>query len=134
MKTSAGAKERAPQTTPVDDAPPLAPHMALDVVHLARMTLGERTVEREVLELFDRQAAMLLQRMVAEPPKVVAAFAHTLCGSARGIGAWKVAEAAEAVERCASQNAAVGLSGAVERLRTAVEEARAAIVEHLRTH
>src|ERR1700750_2204878 len=32
---------------------------AIDVEHLARMTLGERSLEREVLELFDRQGELL---------------------------------------------------------------------------
>ena len=71
---------------------------SIDLAHLARMTLGERGLEAEVLALFDRQAAVLLARMGDSTPAAVAAFAHTLKGSARGIGAWRVAEAADAVE------------------------------------
>ena len=70
----------------------------IDLVHLARMTLGERSLEREVLELFDRQALLLLERMQAAPLEAVPALAHTLKGSARAIGAGQVARAAEAVE------------------------------------
>ena len=66
------------------------------------MTFGERKLESEVLDIFDCQAGMLVARMANEPPQVVAALAHTLIGSARGVGAWKVAEAAEALERLAS--------------------------------
>ena len=70
---------------------------AIDTEHLARMTLGERSLEREVLELFGRQADMLLPRIRRGDPALAAASAHTLKGSAVGIGAFGVARAAEAV-------------------------------------
>src|ERR1041385_1297905 len=80
-------------------APPLTPVAEpIDTAHLSRMTLGEQSLEREVLELFDRQAAMLLNRIHGAAPAVARASAHTLKGSALGIGAWRVARAAEAVE------------------------------------
>jgi len=111
-------------------APPLAP--ALDLAHLARMTLGERALEREVIGLFDRQADLLLARMASGEPRVVAALAHTLAGSASGIGAWKVAEAAAVVERVASEpDAAVALTGVMDDLAAAVAEVHAAIAELL---
>ncbi len=45
-------------------APPLVPvEWPIDVTHLARMTLGDASLEREVLQLYDRQAEMLLARM-----------------------------------------------------------------------
>ncbi len=116
-------------------APPLAPaEQAIDLEHLARMTLGDRSLENEVLELFDRQAGMLLTRMKDAGANVVAALAHTLKGSARGIGAWQVAQAAEAVEHAAPRPDQGALTGAVERLSTAVDEARAAIAALLRAH
>jgi HPt (histidine-containing phosphotransfer) domain-containing protein len=128
MKTLADAKRRAPQTPAVDRAPPIAPDAPIDLVHLAQMTLGDTSLEREVLDLFDRQVVMLLGRMGNEQPRVVAALAHTLIGSARGIGAWKVAEAAEAVERLAARDVPA-LTGAIERLASAVDEARAVIAD-----
>jgi HPt (histidine-containing phosphotransfer) domain-containing protein len=105
---------------------------AIDVAHLGRMTFGEKGLEAEVLRLFDRQAGMLLARMQAAPPGTVASFAHTLKGSARGIGAWQVAEAAEAVELAANGGDAAALRGALKTLATAVAAARAAITELLR--
>jgi HPt (histidine-containing phosphotransfer) domain-containing protein len=109
-------------------APPLAPSTpALDLAHLSRMTLGESALEREVLALFDRQADMLLARMASEEPRMVAALAHTLAGSASGIGAWKVAEAAAAVERAAAEPGAIVLTDAMEQLVAAVAEVHAAI-------
>ena len=53
-------------------APPLVPvETVIDLDHLGRMTLGEKSLEREVLHLFDRQAGMLLARMQAAPPPVI---------------------------------------------------------------
>src|SRR5262245_598752 len=107
-------------------APPLSPGQpAVDVAHLARMTLGEKGLEREVLDLFERQADMLLARMAAEEPRMVGAFAHTLAGSAAGIGAWRVAEAATALERAAAGTGA--LAGLIDHLAAAVAEVHAAI-------
>src|SRR5437588_8394462 len=78
------------------DAPSLAPDdRPIDLVHLARTTLGDRALEREVLQLFDRQSSMLIARMRTAAPAAVATLAHTLKGSARGIGAWRVARAAD---------------------------------------
>jgi hypothetical protein len=111
-------------------SPPLAPaDDAIDLHHLARMTLGERSLEREVLALFDRQAMMLLLRMSSGGPNAVAA-AHTLKGSALGIGAWHVARAAEAVEQADAAKFAV----AITALSLAVEEARLAIADLLLGH
>lgn len=112
-------------------SPPLAPgDDAIDLDHLSRMTLGERSLEREVLALFDRQAQILFLRMTKTTPAAAAAAAHTLKGSAVGIGAWRVARAAEAVE----QAGAAKLAAAVSALGVAVEEARAAIAALLRAH
>jgi HPt (histidine-containing phosphotransfer) domain-containing protein len=103
---------------------------AIDRDHLARMTLGEPGLDHEVLRLFDRQADMLLQRMARESPSAVAAHAHTLAGSARGVGAWKVAEAAAALERQAAQPGGA-LTTALHRLIADVAEVRAAIADLL---
>jgi hypothetical protein len=36
----------------------------LDRAHLARMTFNDRNLEREVLQLFGRQAELLMQRLL----------------------------------------------------------------------
>jgi hypothetical protein len=112
-------------------APLMPVSQAIDFEHLARMTFGEHDLERDVLTLFDVQAAMLLGRMDGSPPQAVAVFAHTLNGSARGIGAWKVSEAAEALERDASGPEPAVTNDAIGRLSLAVAEARAAIAQVL---
>jgi HPt (histidine-containing phosphotransfer) domain-containing protein len=110
----------APSTKPV-----------IDRTHPARMTLGDRRLEAEVLALFDRQAGLLLARMTGATPAAVASFAHTLKGSARGIGVWRVATAAEAVEQAARACAATEVVGAIQQLAAAVAEAQAAIADLL---
>jgi HPt (histidine-containing phosphotransfer) domain-containing protein len=102
----------------------------IDRGHLSRMTLGERSLEREVLALFDRQADILLNRMNSAAPSGVTTLAHTLKGSAVGIGAWGVARAAEAVE----QANAAGLPGAIAALGAAIADVKQAIAGLLRAH
>jgi hypothetical protein len=115
-------------------APPSASiERPIDVAHLTRMTLGDASLEREVLQLFDRQAEMLFARMQKAAPAAVAAHAHTLKGSSRGIGAWKVARAAEAVEFVATTNGA-DIAPVIGGLGEAIGEARAVIAELLCGH
>jgi HPt (histidine-containing phosphotransfer) domain-containing protein len=101
---------------------------SIDQVHLERMTLGDRGLEREVLVIFARQTAMTLERIVGAGPARAAAAAHTLKGSARGIGAWRVAEAAERLEQAATGAAdEATMLSALADLEAASFEARLAI-------
>jgi HPt (histidine-containing phosphotransfer) domain-containing protein len=97
----------------------------IDLAHLEQMTLGDPVLERQVLELFERQAELLLARMPQSEPPAVASLAHTLCGSARAIGAWRVAAAAEALERAAVERSP--LTTRLAGLVAAATEARQAI-------
>jgi hypothetical protein len=127
LSAKAGARTGVDNARPVD-APPLAPfEPAIDRAHLTRMTQGERDLEREVLALFATQIDVLLGRMRAAAPKSVAALAHTLGGSARGVGAWKVADAAAAVE----VDAAAGRDSdpAVQRLAAVARQAQTEITD-----
>jgi HPt (histidine-containing phosphotransfer) domain-containing protein len=99
----------------------------LDGAHLERMTLGDRGLEREVLQIFVRQAAMIVGRLVEAEPRLIAVAAHTLSGSARGIGAWRVARAAERVGRASGEASGERLSAAIAELKAASLEAGAAI-------
>lgn len=118
---------------PAGPAAGIANGRPIDLVHLARMTLGDRSLEREVLQLFVRQAATLLERMEQAAPTAVATLAHTLNGSARGLGAWRVAAAAEAVEVLAATKPDA-LAPAMTTLSSSVEEASTIIAELLRAH
>lgn len=87
MGTTTSAGVEAPSQRPVD------------LVHLSRYTLGNRALEREILELFRTQSGIYLRRLEsAETDKAWSDAAHTIKGSARGIGAWGIAAAAEVAE------------------------------------
>jgi HPt (histidine-containing phosphotransfer) domain-containing protein len=108
---------------------------AINRSHLCRMTYGDRDLAQEVLQLFDRQAVLLIERMRKADRLgdgfAVGSLAHTLKGSAAGIGAGSVARAAEAAEQAAA-NAPEGTAAAIGRLAQAVDEARALIAVLLR--
>jgi HPt (histidine-containing phosphotransfer) domain-containing protein len=104
---------------------------AIDRAHLKTMTFGDRSLEHELLHLFDRQAELLLARMRASDAATLAALAHTLKGSAAGIGAGEVKRAAEAAERAAPGSPAERRV-ALERLAAAIDAARADIAGLLR--
>ena len=103
---------------------------ALDVDHLSRQTLGNPALEREVLAIFRRQARqMLFQLEALTDPKNRLEIAHALNSSAKGIGAWRVAEAAERLERMARDGRPSG--AAVAELAESVSEVLGRIEEHL---
>jgi HPt (histidine-containing phosphotransfer) domain-containing protein len=111
-------------------SPPLAPGGGpIDFDHLQRMTLGDAGIEQEVLRMFSAQSAMLVDTLNAVPSDA-AALAHTLKGSARAIGAFAVADAAERLEAVIAGG--LDPSAALARLGEAVAEARGVIEGLLR--
>jgi len=97
----------------------------IDHAHLARYTFGNRELEIEVLGLFAGQAPdYLLQLKHATTEKAWRDAAHTLKGSARAVGALKVAERAEQAEALRSSTDAQARARAVAALEAALEEAR----------
>lgn len=106
----------------VDDESAARP---VDLAHLARQTHGNRDLEREVLHLFLIQSERLMKRLLAGDG-VRAELAHALVGSARGIGAWTVADIAAAVET-ASRHDPQGGAEALAELARAVFAANAYI-------
>ena len=110
-----------------DGATAAAGEPPIDRTHLFRMTLGDHALAREVLALFDRQIETLIGRIGAAEPSTVPALAHTLKGSARGVGAFPMARAAEALETALPAARAPALAA----LAAAAAEARAAIANIL---
>jgi HPt (histidine-containing phosphotransfer) domain-containing protein len=88
------------------------------------MTLGNEALEREVLQMFLKQAGQVLDALT-ENASQASALAHTFKGSARAIGAFRVAECAAAVEDAAQQGG--DLAAPLDMLADAVAEARGAI-------
>ena len=106
-------------------SPSLVPEDSpIDVQHLGRMTLGEAALENEVLALFAAQSSDLA-RHLATMPADAAALAHTLKGSARAIGAFRVADAAAGLETAMRNNG--DIPKVLAALQNAVAEARTAI-------
>jgi HPt (histidine-containing phosphotransfer) domain-containing protein len=111
-------------------SPPLVPDDGpIDIDHLKRMTLGDESLEREVLAMFSAQSVSLIGALAVLPAEA-RELVHTLKGSARAVGAFAVADAAAALE------AALTNSGdpteALAELKDAVAQARAAIDALLR--
>ncbi len=98
---------------------------AIDRGHLKAMTMGDETLAREVLALFDRQGAIMMKRLPGADARAKAEMAHALKGSARGVGAWRVADAATLVE-------IAGDAMALKELDDVVAEARAEIARVLK--
>jgi HPt (histidine-containing phosphotransfer) domain-containing protein len=111
-------------------SPPLAPDDGpIDFEHLRRMTLGDQRLKREVLAMFSAQAVSLTD-MLATLPADAGALAHTLKGSARAIGAFGVADAANRLEALIHNGS--DPAEAVAELNDAVALARSAVDEILR--
>lgn len=106
---------------------------AIDLVHLARQTLGDQALEIELLELFDGQSARIVAQLAGkQDAKLRGDLAHTLRGSALAVGASRVARSAQAYEAlCMTPSRPGAVSAALEALVEAVEEARAAIARLL---
>ncbi len=90
----------------------------IDLVQLATNTLGNRDLEVQVLHLFKSQSSAMLERLAQETDASARLeIVHTLKGSARAIGAERVAKVCEVLEermREASGEATEGLIEAVD--------------------
>ena len=106
----------------------------IDLVHLARQTLGDRGLEQEILALYYKQSLTLLKQIEASANlRERTDFAHMLKGSSRAVGAWHVASAAEAVE-IAPPAGSAEVNRAIAALRTCVNAACETISDLQRTH
>ena len=107
----------------------------LDLVHLSRQTLGDASLETELLTLFERQAQQLALRL-SEPGGAMegrqrAGLAHMLTGSARVIGAFGVARAAEAYEAALKSGSEEAAASELRRLTGAIATVRQTIANLL---
>ena len=120
----------APAREPMADRIP-----PIDLIHLARQTHGDGDLETELLGLFRRQAGQIMERLSADLPGDAipwrADLAHTLKGSARAIGATRVAIKAEIYE-VQARDGKPDLTPALAALGRAVDDACRAIGDLLR--
>lgn len=70
----------------------------IDLVHLARQTMGNKDLETEVLQIFSRQARGCLGELSTGDATIIASVAHRLKGAAAAVGAHEVAAAASRLE------------------------------------
>ena len=102
------------------------PETPIDLVQLATNTLGNRELEVQVLHLFKSQSSTTLERLANETDiSARLDLVHTLKGSARAIGAQRVALVCENLERkikSAGDAATEGLSVAVDEANSYISE------------
>lgn len=94
---------------------------AIDLEHLERFTAGDRALEHEVFRLFREQVHQWLRLL--EPDAEESHWrsaAHTLKGTAKGVGAHRLAEA------CLAAEAVSGDAGTVVARSAAASEVREA--------
>ena len=70
----------------------------IDLVHLARQTCGDRALEADVLGMLSRQLDTLLRRIDGARDEERRQIAHALKGTARNVGAFRLADSAERYE------------------------------------
>lgn len=71
----------------------------VDLVHLSNQTMGDRVLENEILEIFLSHAHHYFHAWKNSKTSTARVrAAHTLKGGARGIGAWDLADMANAAE------------------------------------
>ncbi|MGH6735698.1 MAG: Hpt domain-containing protein [Methyloceanibacter sp.] len=104
------------------------PSKPVDLVHLSRYTLGERALEREVLELFCSQSVLYLEQLrAAMSDRAWKEAAHSLKGSSRAIGAWRTAQAAERAEALHGDGLAQFRAARIGEIEASLREAEAYI-------
>ncbi len=116
----------------VSPVPASAPDLSapIDRAHLARYTLGDSGLEREILCLFLEHLPNTIRDLGAAA--TVGDWhraAHTLKGSARAVGAWRLASTAEAAEKIVDiANPAIS-EAALGRISEAAAETNAYIAK-----
>lgn len=70
----------------------------IDLAHLGEQVMHDASLEREVLSLFATQVSSMATQLQSANMRERQVLAHTMSGSARGIGAFRLADLAEALE------------------------------------
>jgi len=98
----------------------------VDLAHLRRFTLGDKHLETEILGLFMAQVPITIATLKhAESDGVWYVAAHSLKGSARAIGAGRLALLAAQAERLGGISDPDACRAIVRMLEEAAEEVRA---------
>jgi HPt (histidine-containing phosphotransfer) domain-containing protein len=71
----------------------------IDISHLDQYTLGDKSLQTELLQLFRIQLKDQMNELMAcEDADAWRSAAHMLKGASRAVGAWQISEIAEALE------------------------------------
>ena len=101
--------------------------LPLDLNHLYNQTLGDRSLQREVLKLFLEKSAEQIDKLkAADDLDERRQIAHGLVGSARGVGAFSVAYIASEIELAKGP-----VVGRMRALEAAADAARYFIIDFL---
>jgi HPt (histidine-containing phosphotransfer) domain-containing protein len=107
----------------------------IDLAHLARYTGGDRTLNAEILRLFDGQVSQMVGDLLGvlerRDGKKWREVTHTIKGAARGVGAFAMGEAAaaaEPVDPAANHDRAMEV---IENLRVEGEAVQQFIADYL---
>lgn len=95
----------------------------IDLEHLETQTMGDRDLAAEVMQIFVEQMELQKDRLDKDASDLKQ-LAHSIKGSARGIGAWQVAQQAEIVE-LAEDGLTEKLQHLAQAMRAACDEANA---------
>lgn len=100
---------------------------AVDFTHLERYTAGDSALAAEVLDLFRHQTELWLPLLTPDAPADGwRDAAHSLKGSALGVGAFQLAEACNTAE-IGPETSGVVRAAQLDRIRDAVDAALADI-------
>lgn len=100
----------------------------LDRAHLARYTLGDEALEREVLGLFEADTPLRIEALrSARTDQEWKMAAHTLKGAGRAVGAWRLANSAQDAERLGGISDPAACARAVHLVELAAQEVAASI-------
>lgn len=102
-----------------------SPHV-FDRPHFAHMTGGDVSLEAEIVHIFRVQTELWSRLLIPDAPTPIwRDAAHTVKGSARGLGLWALAEACERAEELGKGGAVEGalVSEALAGVRAALAEA-----------
>lgn len=105
----------------------------LDLVHFRHMTGDDADLQAEIANLFRAQAEIWARLLNVDAPiQTWTDAAHTLKGSARGIGLWSLADACEAAEAVgkAERYDRAAATAALGAVRKALVQALRALAAH----
>jgi len=102
----------------------------IDLVHLAKYTLGDSALEAEILGMFAHQSQVYFGQLEkASTVKEWHAAAHTLKGSAKTVGACHIADLAESAEKISDVDSTDAKAVILQKMRSELDK----VVEYIQS-